>query len=108
MTLDLPQPVSTYLASDQAKDADLMASVFAEDAHVHDEAHDYYGKEAIKKWRQEAQKKYQYTIEPLEASTNGNETALRARLSGNFPGSPVEVTFTFVVANNYITSLNID
>src|SRR5262245_56529485 len=98
MGLELPQPVATYLAAEKAKDPALIASVFAENALVHDEASDYFGVEAIRRWWQNAQKKYQYEVEPLDASVSDEVTVLEARLSGNFPGSPVEVTFTFVVA----------
>src|SRR4051812_30427564 len=99
MTQELPCPVATYLAAERAKNPDLFVSAFANDAHVHDEEHDYHGIDAIKTWWREAQVKYQYVVEPLDASTKGKTTTLLVRLTGSFPGSPVEVTYTFVVAN---------
>lgn len=105
MPLDLPQPVAMYLAAEQAKDPDMLARVFAEDAHVHDEARDYDGLAAIIAWKREAETKYQYVLEPLAASGNGATITLRARLSGTFPGSPVEVDYTFTLAKDRVTSL---
>jgi hypothetical protein len=46
-------------------------------------------------------------MEPLEASVSENIVKLRARLTGDFPGSPVELDSTFTVANDKITSLEI-
>jgi hypothetical protein len=44
-------------------------------------------------------------LEPLAASVHGQTVTLRARLTGTFPGSPVEVDYTFTLANDRITSL---
>ena len=103
----LPGPVANYLAAEKAKDADKLALCFAEDALVHDEAHDYRGRDAIRTWKREADAKYSYVLEPLSANVNGNVVKLRAKLTGNFPGSPIELDHTFTVAKDKITSLNI-
>src|SRR5438552_15030187 len=68
MSLEVPGPVATYLAAEKAKNSDLLALCFAEDALVHDEGRDYRGRDAIKSWKQEADAKYQYVMEPLAAS----------------------------------------
>jgi hypothetical protein len=107
MSLDLPDPVATYLAAEKAKDADMLALCFADDALVHDEGHDYRGVDAIRSWKREADAKYRYVLEPLDASVNDKTTRLRARLTGDFPGSPVELDFNFMLANNKISSLRI-
>jgi hypothetical protein len=74
---------------------------------VHDEDRDYRGLDAIRAWKQEAEVKYQYVMEPLDASVSGNTVKLRARLTGNFPGSPIELDHTFTLANDKIISLEI-
>jgi ketosteroid isomerase-like protein len=107
-SLGLPNPVATYLAAEKAKDLDMLARCFAEDALVHDEGRDYRGLDAIRSWKQEADRKYQYVMEPLDVSVNDDTVKLRARLTGNFPGSPVDLDFTFTLANDKITSLNIE
>jgi len=43
----------------------------------------------------------------LGSSQEGQTVTLPARLSGNFPGSPVELTYTFVLDNGKIASLEI-
>jgi hypothetical protein len=107
MTLDLPGPVAAYVAADKAKDLELVARCLADDALVHDEERDYRGIDAIKAWKQQADAKYQYVMEPLDASVSDETVKLHARLTGDFPGSPVEVDYTFTLANDKITSLEI-
>ena len=107
MSLTLPEPVATYLAAVEAKDTEMLALCFADDALVHDEGRDYRGLDAIRSWKQETQTKYQYVMEPLDASVRGKTVKLRARLTGNFPGSPVELDYTFMLSNDKISSLEI-
>ena len=74
---------------------------------VHDEARDYRGLDAIRSWQREADAKYRYVMEPLDASVSENIVTLCARLTGDFPGSPIELDYTFTLANDKITSLEI-
>jgi hypothetical protein len=107
MSLKLPGPVTTYLAAEKAKNPEMLAFCFADDALVHDEGQDYRGIDAIRSWKQKADAKYHYVLEPLDASVGEKTVKLRARLTGNFPGSPVELDFAFTLANDKITSLEI-
>ena len=107
MSLILPKPVTIYLAAVEAKDTDMLALCFADDALVHDEGRDYRGLDAIRSWKQETQTKYKYVMKPLDASVSQKTEKLRARLTGDFPGSPVDLDYTFTLANDKITSLEI-
>jgi hypothetical protein len=105
--MQMPQPVAVYFAADQAKDTRMLDRCFARDAWVRDENQEYHGLDAIKLWQQEAQARYRYVAEPLEASVSGQTVRLRARLTGNFPGSPVELDYTFTLAGDKIIWLEI-
>jgi hypothetical protein len=107
MSPKLPTPVAAYLTAERAKDTDMLVLCFADDALVHDEGRDYRGLDAIRAWKREADAKYQYVMEPLDSSVGEKTVKLRARLIGNFPGSPVEVNYTFTLENAKITSLEI-
>ena len=107
MSLTLPKPVTNYLAAVEAKDTDLLALCFANDAGVHDEGRDYRGLDSIRSWKQETHTKYKYRMEPLEVSVSGKTAKLRARLTGDFPGSPVDLDYRFTLAHDKITSLEI-
>jgi ketosteroid isomerase-like protein len=101
----LPTPIRNYLATEKAKDATAQCKLFEDDAVVSDEGRDYRGRDEIRAWKQDAQEKYDYELEPLDASLNGDIVTVVVRLSGNFPGSPVEVDHTFTLVNDKIASL---
>jgi hypothetical protein len=107
MTLDLPGPVATYVDAEGDKNTVLLVSAFAQDAVVRDEEHEYQGVDAIRAWKQAAEKKYQYVMEPLDAVVDEQNVTLHARLTGNFPGSPVEVDYFFTLDGDKIVSLEI-
>ncbi len=102
----LPKPIAVYLAAD-GDDSETFSQCFAEDAVVRDEGQTYRGLVAIKQWKAEAKKKYQYTIEPLASARKGDKTIVTSRLTGNFPGSPIEVRFVFRLEGDKIASLEI-
>ena len=107
MLAKLPQPVVNYLAAVTAKNTEMFARCFTDDALVHDEGRAYRGLDAIRSWKQETQTKYKYVMEPLAASVSGKTVQLRARLMGDFPGSPVDLDYRFTLAHDKITSLEI-
>ncbi|HMI54485.1 MAG TPA: nuclear transport factor 2 family protein [Candidatus Saccharimonadales bacterium] len=107
MPLKVPQPVASYLAAENTKDAEKLALCFAEDAVVHDEGQDHRGRAAIQQWKQEVDTKYRYVLEPLNALVAGDVVRVRTRLTGKFPGSPVEVDHIFKLANDQILRLEI-
>ena len=51
--------------------------------------------------------KYQHVIEPLETAEQGDVTTVRARVTGQFPGSPAMLTFAFRLKGDQITRLEI-
>ena len=107
MTLDAPEPIAAYLAAEEAKDADALSRCFTEDGTVRDEGRDYRGRDAIRQWKQVADEKYRYVLPMVNAQTRGNEVTVRARLTGEFPGSPIELDHIFTLSNDKIASLEI-
>ena len=107
MSLTLAKPVTNYLAAVEAKDTDMLALCFADDALVHDEGRDYRGHDAIRSWKQESKGKCTYVVELLDASVTDKTTKLRARLTGDFPGSPIELDYRFRVTNDKTITLDI-
>ena len=88
-------------------DTEAMSRCFAENAIVRDEGRTREGHSAIQEWQLETKKKYQHTIEPLASAEKDGTTVVTARLTGNFPGSPVELQFIFTVEAGKIRSLEI-
>jgi hypothetical protein len=74
---------------------------------VKDEAHTYQGRAAIKQWKTDVSAKYQYTCEPLACERKDGKIVVTCRLTGNFPGSPVDLRFFFELDGDQIASLEI-
>src|SRR5262245_38887546 len=104
MTLNLPKPVAAYFTADKA-DAEAVAQCFTDSAVVKDEGHTYRGRAAIKQWKAEASTKYQYTSEPFGCEQKETHVVVASRLTGNFPGSPVNLRFFFALEGDRIASL---
>jgi hypothetical protein len=107
MAIHLPRPVEIYFESDTARDAEALATCFAADATVHDEDRTHEGLAAITAWKSEAGRKYEYTVEPLQAVQRDGKTVVTARLAGNFPGSPVTLVYVFELRHDKIASMEI-
>ncbi len=107
MPVELPAPIAIYFSSDSAGDASKLAQCFSANAVVKDEGHTYSGLAEITQWRADAKKKYQYTVQPISSTTGNGNITVTSRLTGNFPGSPIDLQFVFGIANNRITSLDI-
>jgi hypothetical protein len=107
MSIQLPDPIARYVQIANSGAAEAAPECFAPDAIVHDEGQTYEGVAAIRNWMAATKKKYGHTIAPLELEERGGKSILKARLSGNFPGSPITVNFSFVLAAEKIRSLEI-
>jgi len=51
--------------------------------------------------------KYGATAEPVDVAGTTSQRAVRAVLAGNFPGSPIELTFGFTLEDDLIVRLEI-
>jgi hypothetical protein len=106
MTLKLPEPVAAYFTADKG-DGERLSQCFTESAVVKDEGQTYAGRTAIKIWKADASTKYQYTSEPFACQQQDGKTVVSSRLTGNFPGSPVNLRFSFELEGDKIASLEI-
>jgi ketosteroid isomerase-like protein len=107
MSVDLPTPIAIYIAAENRGDAEALGQCFAEHAIVRDEGQTIEGLAAIKQWKAETKKKYQHTVEPLASAQKGDKIIVTNRLTGNFPGSPIDLRFIFGLDGNKIVSLDI-
>lgn len=105
--MNLPAPIQTYFTAAAPRDGADFAAAFAPDAVVQDEGATHRGPEAIRLWWQAAKAKYRHSAKPLDLAEVGGKTVVRARVSGDFTGSPAVLTFTFGLAGNRISDLEI-
>lgn len=107
MALELPEPIAAYFAADRGHDAEAVARCFAEDGFVKDEGRLHAGRNAIAHWKAEASTKFSYSVEPFAIESDGRRTVVSSHLVGNFPGSPTDLRYAFVLAGGKIDALEI-
>jgi hypothetical protein len=107
MTVQLPKGIDEYFAADRSSSADSVADCFTESAVVKDEGNAYAGREAIRRWKAESSRKYEYTVEPFSVVTEAGRTVVTSHLVGSFPGSPVDLRYFFALEGDKIAELEI-
>src|SRR4029453_6165644 len=95
MSINLPKPIAAYFAAAKAGDAGALARCFASNGVVHDEGGSFTGRAAIEKWNATARAKYHHIVVPLGATERDGALVVIGRVSGQFPGSPVELQHVF-------------
>ena len=106
MSIDLPEPIAAYFAADRF-DSEAVAQCFTKDAVVKDEGRLHTGGASIRQWNAEASAKYQYTCKPIRSEQKGGVTEVTCHLTGNFPGSPIDLRFLFRLERGKIANLEI-
>ena len=106
MPITLPMPVAAYFAADR-NDGDAVARCFTENAGVVDERRTHAGRDAIRRWKAEASATFSYTTDPFAVSQENGATVVTAHVAGDFPGSPVDLRYAFVLEGDRIARLEI-
>lgn len=103
--MNLPKVLAELVATQNNFDSLGYANCFSETAVVFDEGKTHTGRKEIEKWIDKANKDYQATMKPLEYATT--EEILKAEVSGNFPGSPIVLSYHLKLTDGLIQSLKI-
>ena len=104
--IDLPAPVAAYFVADTIG-AEAVAQCFTDGAVVIDERQEHRGRAAIAPWKAEASAKFRYSVERLGAHVSGDQTTVTGRVTGDFPGSPVDLQYHFSMEGDKIARLEI-
>lgn len=107
MALKLPEIVANYYAAEASGDYAALAQCFAENGWIRDEGHTHSGRTAIAQWMAAAKEKYHHETEPALVGIHNGRIVVSARVTGQFPGSPVTLDQVFVLAGGQILSLEI-
>lgn len=104
--LNLPEPIAAYFEADR-QDAQAVARCFTKDGMVLDEGHTHSGLAAIEAWKTASTSQYTYTVKPHTLETQGRSYLVTGQVSGNFPGSPLDLRYRFTLERGKIASLEI-
>jgi len=74
---------------------------------VRDEGREMEGVAAVREWMRAAFEKYRHSLEVLSSTKVDGDTVVTCHVSGNFPGSPVDLRHIFTLAGNRIARLEI-
>lgn len=103
---DLPEPIAAYFEADRSG-GDAVARCFTREGVVVDEGCTHAGAAAIEAWKTAASASFDYVAEPLAIEGKGGRYLVTVRVTGNFPGSPVDLRFAFTLERGKISSLEI-
>lgn len=103
--MNLPNVIVDLTKAQNNFDSVAYANCFSENATVFDEGKNHNGKTEIQQWIKKANEEYQAVMKPVEYSAK--EEVLKAEVSGNFPGSPIILSYHFTFQNGLIESLKI-
>lgn len=106
MSIELPAAIAAYFNADR-QGARAVALCFTPDGVVKDEGHLHRGTDAIGAWKEKASAAYNYTSEPIALRPDGKRLIVTGRVTGDFPGSPVDLTYAFTLEGERIAVLEI-
>lgn len=107
MNVHLPRSIAAYFEADRHGGPDAVAAAFTLDGIVKDEGKTHQGRDAIRAWKAGTTQKYTYTMEPFAVATDEVQTQVTCHVVGDFPGSPVDLRFSFVLANDKIAQMEV-
>ena len=95
--------MTSFRATNTREFSDFL-SLFTADAHVNDEASDHYGAE-IATWIDRATADTKPTADVTGITGDCGQFVVTAGVSGNFPGSPVQLCYHFTLKDEKIATL---
>lgn len=104
-TVTLPGPIAAYFAAEHKPEA--LAHCFTAQAVMKDDGRTYTGINAIKTFMAEASAKYSATSVPFAIEQEDGFQLVRAKVTGNFPSSPIVLSHRFRLERGLIASLEV-
>lgn len=107
MGIELPAIIAAYFEADRRGDAERLALFFTAKAVVTDEGRTHAGRTAIRQWKAGASRTYSYSADPRSIANDRSWTVVTSSVTGNFPGSPINLAYAFRLEDDAIAALEI-
>lgn len=104
MNLHLPPAIAAFFHATNTREFADFLSLFTADARVNDEANDHHGKE-IATWIDRATAETTPSVNVTGITGKDGRFVVTAGVSGNFPGSPVDLSYDFTLEDDKIATL---
>jgi hypothetical protein len=104
--LNLPEPIAAYFDADR-QDAQAVARCFTKDGLVLDEGKTHTGLAAIEAWKADSTSRYIYAATPHTLEKQDRAYVVTAKVAGSFPGSPVDLRYSFTLERGKVATLEI-
>ncbi len=104
MNAELPPVIAAFFESSNTREFANFLSLFTENAHVNDEANDYYGAriaERIDRATADAKP----TADVTDITREREQLVVTAQVSGNFSGRPAQLRYYFTPKDSKIATL---
>jgi hypothetical protein len=107
--MNLPNPLDVLVKAFNTKDSSLFISCFTQDAEVQDKGEDQSarGQDAIRNWFDGGFAKFDFSTEPFDHKETIEGSLLKAKVRGNFPGSPLNFLYEVQKDGDLIKKLKI-
>ena len=107
MSLDLPPPITDYVAANARLDLDGMLKTFATDAVFLDNGKRFEGHEAIRGLLKEMVVDLKAIFTPDTVRHEGGVVVVEGPAHGDFPGSPIRFTYRFGLDGDAIKTMEV-
>jgi hypothetical protein len=107
MSVELPAPIAGYFEADKDAKPEAIAPWFAKDAIVEDDGRTHAGRNAIVAWKENYSKAFSSVAEPFAIAADGDQIIVTSHVTGDFPGSPLDLRYFFVLRGEQIARLKI-
>ena len=104
LSLELPSPRLAFFHAYNRRETYDFNSLFTHDAVVTDEERNYRADE-IKEWIDEANEKYNSFAVVNDLTILEDKKVVSARVSGDFPGSPIQLRYIITLRDEKIASI---
>lgn len=105
--MNLPKVVTDLVETQNRFDSVAYASCFSKTAIVYDEGKIHSGRKEIEHWIADSNERYKASIRPVSFEEKEMESLLKAETSGNFPGSPIILSYHLQITDGLIQSLKV-
>jgi ketosteroid isomerase-like protein len=109
MTIELPKPIADYVAANARLDVDGMMRPFAPDAVVHDVGigKRFEGTSDLRTLFEQEVVPVKAIFKPHTVRHEDGKVVVERPAHGDFPGSPLRFTYSFVLRDDAIKMLEI-